>query len=65
MYNFFEIDSLTFAKTEEGRRELIDSRGWAAIGGIRIMNSKDLTKTERDELSRFFWFEIEKEVIFR
>jgi hypothetical protein len=65
MYNHLEIDATTFSKTEDGRRELIDSRAWAAIGGIRMTNSKDLTKTERDEISRFFWFEIEKEVIFR
>jgi len=65
VYNFLEIDATTFSKTEEGRREFVDSRGWAAIGGIRMINSKDLTKTERDELSRFFWFEVEKEVIFR
>ena len=65
MYNFLEIDATKFAKTQDERREFIDSRGWAAIGGIRVTNSQDLTKTERDELSRFFWFEIEKEVIFR
>jgi len=65
MYNHLEIDATTFSKTEDGRRELIDSRAWAAIGGIRMTNSKDLTKTERYEISRFFWFEIEKEVIFR
>jgi hypothetical protein len=65
MYNFLEIDATTFVKTQDERRQFVDSRGWAAIGGIRVTNSQGLTREERDELSRFFWFEIEKEVIFR
>jgi len=65
MYNHFEIDAQKFPKDTEGRRAFVDERGWATIGGIRVINSSLLTKQERDELSRFFWFEIEREVVFR
>ena len=65
MYNPFEIDAQKFPKDTEGRRAFVDARGWAAIGGIRVNNSSLLNKQERDELSRFFWFEIEKETVFR
>ena len=65
MYNHFEIDAEKFPETPEGRREFVDSRGWAAIGGIRVINSSKLTKAQRDEISRFFWFEIDRETVFR
>lgn len=65
MYDHFEIDAKKFPKDTEDRRAFVDERGWAAIGGIRVINSSSLTKQERDELSRFFWFEIEKETVFR
>lgn len=65
MYDHFEIDAQKFPKDTEGRRDFVDSRSWAAIGGVRVINSSSLTKQERDELSRFFWFEIEKETVFR